>query len=123
MNGFWGFNDREDSQGLGVFARYGYADEKRNDIGSFWSAGVQYQGLPAGRDDDVLGVGFARGFFSNEASVTFPEGHESIVEAYYNAQLAHWAHVSPSVQYVAHPGGGQTGRDAVVVAVRAQIAF
>ena len=116
-------NGREDSQGLGVFARYGYADEKRNDISSFWSAGVQYQGLPAGRDDDVLAVGFARGFFSNEASITFPEGHESVVEAYYNAQLAPWAHVSPSVQYVAHPGGDSTVADAIVVGVRAQIAF
>jgi porin len=117
-------NDQpDDHQGLGAFLRYGYTDAKRNDLTQFWSAGFQYQGLLAGRDDDVLGLGFARGTFSPEASATFPDGYEAVLETYYNAQLTHWAHASPSVQYVAHPGGSGVSRDAVVVAVRAQIAF
>jgi carbohydrate-selective porin OprB len=49
--------------------------------------------------------------------------YEAVLETYYNAQLTHWAHVSPSVQYVANPGGSGVSRDAVVVAIRAQIAF
>ena len=61
-------SDSQDSQGLGAFLRYGYADSKRNDIADFWSIGFQYQGLIEGRDDDVLGVGFAKGVFSNKAS-------------------------------------------------------
>jgi len=114
---------REDSQGLGIFARYGYADQKRNDLSSFWSAGLQYQGLLPRRDEDVLAVGFARGFFSNEAAMTFPGGSESVLESYYSVQIAPWVTVSPSVQYIANPGGSSTVADAIVVGVRAQIAF
>lgn len=115
-------NDRpDDQQGLGAFFRYGYTDAKRNDLTQFWSAGLQYQGLWAQRDDDVLGIGLARGQFSDRAGSTFPAGHETVVETYYNAQLTNWAHISPSVQYIANPGG--SGHDALVVALRAQIAF
>jgi porin len=108
---------------LGIFARYGYADQKRNDLSSFWSAGLQYQGLLARRDEDVLAVGFARGFFSNEAAMTFPGGSESVLESYYSVQIAPWVTVSPSIQYLANPGGSSTVADAIVVGVRAQIAF
>ena len=117
-------NDRsDDPQGLGIFFRYGYTGARRNDLTQFWSAGVQYQGLLPGRDDDVLGVGFARGLFSDQAVATFPEGHESVVETYYNARLTNWAHVSPSVQYIAQPGGRGASHDAVVAGIRAPIAF
>jgi len=60
--------DPEDSQGLGGFFRYGYAPSEKNDITNFFSLGLQYQGLLDGRDEDVLGVGFAHGTFSNLAS-------------------------------------------------------
>ncbi len=112
----------EDSQGLGAFFRYGYASGKRNDITNFWSAGFQYQGLFEGRDNDVLGVGFARGFFSDRAAVTYPEDSESALEAYYSAQVTPWLSISPSAQYIANPGGGTAG-DAVVLGVRAQMLF
>ncbi|UCD51111.1 MAG: carbohydrate porin [Phycisphaerales bacterium] len=116
-------DDPEDSQGLGVFARYGYADEKRNDIGSFWSVGVQYQGLLDGRDDDVLGLGYAQSIFSDGADSTFTANHESVLELYYSAQIAPWIAVSPSIQYLANPGGDRDVSNAVVAGVRAQVAF
>jgi len=112
----------DDSQGLGTFFRYGYADDSRNDITSFWSLGFQYQGIVEGRDEDVLGAGFAQGTFSNAASTTFTEDYESVFELYYNVLVAPWVNVSPSIQYVANPGGGATA-DAVVVALRAQMMF
>jgi carbohydrate-selective porin OprB len=115
--------DPEDSQGLAVFVRYGYADSKRNDITNFWSVGFQYQGLIEDRDDDVLGVGFAQGIFSNEASTTYTDDHESALELYYSAQVTRWLDISPSVQYVSNPGGDKTVSDAVVLGVRAQIGF
>lgn len=116
-------DDPEDSQGLGVFGRYGYADAKRNDVGHFWSVGFQYQGLVEGRDDDVLGVGFAQGVFSDAASTTFTADHESVCELYYNAEIAPGIAVSPGIQYLTNPGGTADVSDALVVGVRAQIAF
>jgi porin len=115
-------NDQpDDQQGLGVFFRFGWTDAKHNDLRQFWSGGLQYQGLLPGRDEDVLGLGWAWGVFSDLATTTFPAGQESVTELYYNAQLTPWAHVSPSVQYIATPAG--SGRDALVVGVRAQIVF
>ena len=113
----------EDIQGLGTFFRYGYANSERNDIVNYWSLGFQYQGLIDGRDDDVLGVGYAQGVFSNKADTTFTDDYESVLEVYYNAQVTPWLSISPSVQYVANPGGDDTVSDAVVFGVRAQMTF
>lgn len=110
-----------DSQGLGVFGRYGWADSKVNELTDFWSAGLQYQGLFPQRDDDVLGLGFAHGTFSDEAG--FTEDYESAFELYYSAQLAPWLILGPDIQYVVNPGGNKTVDDALVVGVRLQIVF
>jgi len=111
----------EDSQGLGVFTRAGWANKKVNDITDFLSLGFQYQGLIEGRDDDVLGVGYAKGIFSTEAGYADP--FESVVEVYYNAQVAPWVAISPSVQFVDNPGGDNAVEDSVVFGLRAQSAF
>jgi len=116
-------SDPEDDQGLGAFFRYGYASGKRNDITNFWSFGFQYQGLLDGRDDDVLGVGFAQGIFSNSADTTYTDDHENAIELYYNAQVANWLNISPSVQYITNPGGNKTVSDAVVLGLRLQMTF
>ena len=96
---------------------------KRNDIADFYSFGFQYQGLLEGRDDDVVGVGFAQGIFSNSADTTYTDDYERAVELYYSAQLAPWLNISPAVQYIANPGGNKTVSDAVVLGVRVQMAF
>jgi porin len=113
----------EDSQGLAVFVRCGYASGRKNDIAGFWSVGFQYQGIVEGRDEDVLGAGLAQSIFSDSASGTYTEDHESAIELYYNIHMAPWASVSPSMQYIADPGGNETVDDAVVVGVRAQVVF
>jgi len=111
----------EDSQGLGVFTRAGWANKKVNDITDFLSLGFQYQGLIEGRDDDVLGLGYAKGIFSTEAG--YADAFESVVEVYYNAQVAPWVAVSPSVQFVDNPGGDNATEDSVVFGLRAQSTF
>jgi porin len=116
-------DDPEDSQGLGMFFRYGYTDANKNDITSFISVGFQYQGLLDGRDDDVLGVASAHGFFSDTANLSYPEDYESVLEVYYNAQVTPWFNLSPNIQYIANPGGVKTAKDAVVVGIRAHMAF
>ena len=115
--------DAEDSQGLGTFFRYGYAPSRRNDITKFYSIGFQYQGLIEGRDDDVLGVGFAKGIFSDKASTTYTNDYEDVVEVYYNMQVTPWLNISPSIQYVGNTAGDNATSDAVVLGIRAQMAF
>jgi porin len=115
--------DPQDAQGLGAFFRYGCADSKRNDIANFWSIGFQYQGLLEGRDDDVLGLGFAQGIFSNKASSTYTDDYENAFELYYSAAVTPWLNISPSIQYIANPGGNKNVSDAVVLGARIQMRF
>ena len=91
-------------------------------VNNFFSLGLQYQGLFDGRDDDVFGVGYGRGFFSNTAT-DYTKDYESVCEAYYNAQITPWFVFGPSIQYVANPGGSNTAKDALVFGVRAQVTF
>lgn len=116
-------HDPEGTQGLGSFFRYGYAPSRTNDITDFYSLGFQYQGLFQGRDDDVLGLGYARGVFSDRTDSTYTEDYESVTEAYYSAQVTKWMTLSPSVQYVTNPGGDSSVKDAVVVGLRALVTF
>ena len=113
----------EDTQGLGVFGRFGYANSDLNPIGNFWSLGFQYQGLVDDRDDDVLGVGFAQGIFSDRASTTYTDDYENAVELYYSAAVTPWLNISPSAQYIANPGGSKAVSDAVVLGLRVQMIF
>jgi porin len=116
-------SDREDSQGLGLFFRYGWAEERRNDITDFWSAGFQYQGLIDGRDEDVLGFAFGQGFFSDEAHESYTADYEGAFETYYSVRIAQWFVLSPSIQYIANPGGDRDVSDAVIVGGRVVVIF
>lgn len=116
-------SDFGDYQGLGAFFRYGYAPGRSNDVTQFYSFGVQYQGLFEGRDDDVLGVGYAHGVFSDGADAAYAEDYESVLEVYYRAQVSERIALSPSVQYVSNPGGQAMTGDAVVVGLRAVVGF
>ena len=116
-------SDPDDTQGLGAFFRYGLTHGRTNDIPQFVSIGVQYQGLLDGRDDDVLGIGYAHGRLTRRAAAFYPDKHESVLEAYYNARIAPWLHLTPSVQYVANPGASADAKDAVVLGLRAMMTF
>lgn len=116
-------DEPDDWQGLGTFLRYGYADGRRNDITNFWSFGFSYQGIFEGRDDDVLGFGYAHGTFSDSANATYTNDYEAAMEMFYNAAITEYLNISPSIQYVMNPGGNETVSDAVVLGVRVQFIF
>jgi len=110
-----------DSQGLGAFTRLGWADDRVNEVKFFGSAGLQYRGLIAGRDADVLGLGFAQGRLSDTTG--FSSSFERVAEVYYNAEIAPWLHVSPDLQWISNPGGDTDGGDAFVAGLRLQMDF
>jgi len=115
-------DDEDDSQGLGVFLRFGHADARLNEARMFWSVGLQYQGPIPSRDDDVLGFGYAYGRLSPDAG--FTTATESVFELYYNAQVTRWLSVTPDIQIVVNPGGDTELHDsAVVLGCRVQMAF
>jgi len=113
--------DPADRQGLGVFFRFGLTDERVNPIQKFWSTGCQYQGLVPGRDDDVLGVGMARGLTNRRAG--FTADNETGLAVYSAMAVAPWLTVSPHLQYLKNPGGMRESRDATVAGVRVLATF
>lgn len=118
----WRENDEEDDcRQLALFGRCGLADDELNEVNYFWSVGGQYQGLISSRKQDVLGCGIGIGHLSNDGG--FSASHETVVELYYNAQVAPWLNVTPSFQYVLNPGGDATVDDAAILAVRVQLSF
>jgi len=114
--------DAEDTQGLGLFARFGCADSDVNEINGFWSVGGQYRGPIPTRDDDVLALGVAQGILSRDAECG-RASQETVMEIYYSAAVCGWLTVSGHVQYVNNPGGTNDVDDAVVAGMRAQINF
>jgi len=113
--------DPDDEQGLGLFGRIGWADDKVSETKTAWSFGAQYRGLLPGRDADVVGLGMTQGRFSRQAA--YSGSFERVVEAYYSAELAPWLHVSPDFQWVANPGGDASAHDAAILGLRVQMDF
>ncbi|MBK9126885.1 MAG: carbohydrate porin [Phycisphaerales bacterium] len=113
-----------DDQGLGLFARYGYARGDVNEMEHFWSAGGQYLGLIPTRDSDVLGIGVAQAMLS--PGIRY-EGRradrETVLEVYYNIEIFPWLHITPDMQWIFNPGGEDGGREAVVLGFRVQMTF
>ncbi|AQQ09542.1 Outer membrane protein D1 [Sedimentisphaera cyanobacteriorum] len=114
--------DPDDSQGLGGFFRWGWADSEYNSVTNFFSFGVQAAGLIDTRDEDILGIGYSRGFFSDQASQTYLNDYESVMEWYYSFQFSSSFVLSPNLQYVSNPGG-QDVSDAFIMGLRMQLIY
>lgn len=114
--------DDSDTQGIGLYLQYGYADPDVSEIAHHVGTGLAWQGVVPGRDDDVLGLGVSHVLFSDNGA-GFGHDAETAVELFYKLQLTPWASVKPDVQYVRHPGGDAGVDDALVFTVRAVIDF
>jgi porin len=113
------------NEGLGLFARFGWADGKVNRASLFWSLGLHYLGLVPGRGDDVLGIGMyqLRGSSPYREYVDTRFGNETGLEVYYRAPLLPWLEVTPDFQYIADPGGHSSTEDAIILALRMRVSF
>jgi porin len=115
--------DEENTEGLGIFARYSYAHADANLIEHFWSFGGQYQGLIPRRDNDVLALGVGQGLLSKQSRLAGFDPHcETALETYYAIQLLPWLTLTPDMQWILRPGG-ENGRDAWVIGLRLQVTF
>ena len=113
--------EADDTQGLGLFARTGYAPGDSSEVEHFWSAGLHYQGLIPTREDDVAGIGFARGNLGAPMRREMPHDHESVVELYYSVALTGAAALTLDLQYVSHPGAAEDS--SLIPGLRLQLDF
>ena len=117
--------DPADSQGLGVFLRYGMAHGDVNLISHYWATGAEYTGLLPSRDADALGFGVTQSILSDQhrRNINELDDCETVYELYYAWKLTPWCTITPDVQYITEPGGLKSGRDALVGGLRLTISF
>lgn len=112
------------AQGLGLFARAGYADPDASRVAWFWSAGLHYQGPLPGRDADVLGLGVYQTIpsdaYREEVDPEFTE--ETGFELYYAVALFPWLVVTPDLQVILDPGGERRST-VLLCTLRLRLAF
>ena len=89
----------------GVFGRIGLADDNPNPIRWTAAAGVAGASPLPGREGDTFGVGYyylgVSDVLRRSARPLTPLGAEHGVEAYYNARVTPWCHITPDVQVIA----------------------
>jgi porin len=116
------YAEKEDpTQGFGMFARLGTADDKTNPFANFYSVGLGGRGMIERRDSDTWGLGYFYAQLSNEFGrpVERNFGDTQGMEVFYNVEVTRWLHVSPDFQYII-PGDRQVN-DTCVAGVRVKI--
>ncbi|MHC4124104.1 MAG: carbohydrate porin [Planctomycetota bacterium] len=92
----------DETQGFGLFGRYGFADDETSPIEAFYSIGLGGKGTFEGRDNDTWGIGYYYIRLSQElpsalnAIVEDPQGFE----VFYNIEVSPSVHITPDLQIV-----------------------
>ena len=114
-----------DDQGLGLFGRFAYRSPENNRMSRFWSGGLSYKGLIAGRDADVLGLGFSllRSSHLYRRRVDDFFDNETVYELYYAIQVTKWLVITPDIQYIDNPGADGDVGHVIVAGLRTRVSF
>jgi porin len=94
--------DSQSTQGLTPFAAVTFAPSDRNTFPWFFSAGLVYQGIIPGRDNDTAAFGLAYGKFSKYLR---GQHYEMVLEWTYEVAIAPWLTLQPDMQYIIKPSG------------------
>lgn len=93
--------EKDPSQGFGVFGRFGTADDETNPIENFYSIGLGGKGIFDGRDKDTFGVGYYYSVLSDKVpDLLHLFGDSQGFEVYYNIEVNPWLHIAPDFQII-----------------------
>jgi porin len=118
------YTEKEDeTQGFGVFARFGTADDKTNPIENFYSVGLGGKGPFDGRDNDTWGFGYFYVQLSDKLGRIIERefGDSQGYEIFYNIEVTPWLHITPDFQII-KPSNKNTDT-AYVAGMRTKIDF
>ncbi len=110
------------TQGVGVFGRLGFSDGEVNPVTAFYSVGIGGKGIVPTRDHDTFGVGYYYVDVSDDIPDLLNIGSEQGVEIFYNIEVTPWLHITPDLQIIMNPGGGDEDV-AVVYGIRAHMSL
>ena len=112
-----------------AFARAGWSDGRTTPFAGGFQVGVTGRGIVPTRPDSQLSIGVASADLStpyrraNPAGEPALAGSEGTVELTYRAQLLPFLTIQPDVQYVRRPGGLRDAEDAIILGLRAIVAW
>jgi porin len=94
-----------------------------NQIGGYAGGGLTFTAPFPSRAQDALGLAVAASrngshYERAQMAAGAPAAGETTMELTYLAQLGSWLSVQPDLQYVIHPGGTRSTRNAVVLGLR-----
>ena len=114
---------QDDGRGLFGFFQFGWANEHVSEVAAHVGEGLVWVGLMGKKNPDTAGLGVTTATLSQAPGAGFTEHAETSIEAFYACQLSDWLNVQPDVQYIVHPGGDATRRDALVGTLRLGFTF
>jgi porin len=110
------------TQGFGLFGGFGFTSGAWFPVTQTYTLGLGGKGLIHERPRDRYGLGYYLLNFSNDFPAIIDVNVEQGVELFYNIEVTPWCHITPDVQMIMHPGGGD--RDvALVYGLRMQVSF
>lgn len=124
------FSESDDnSQGLSAFFRFGFAENKINQVDFYFGGGFVYKGLIPGRNEDTIGLAFANAHLGKPykninviEGLTY-ENSEFNVELSYSSQITNWFRIQPDIQYVINPGMNPNLKNSFVFILRTEFSF
>ena len=117
--GFYFVGDQQITNKLSVFSQIGLSPRKTNLNNSYFSVGLNYNGLLKSRPADQLGVAVAYAGFNNAAIAS-----EMAIELTYKFEINKNIYLKPDIQYIINPAGtGAKLNDALVGFIRFGIDF
>ncbi len=117
-----GETDDDDTKGLFIFARYGYADDAIASLGNHVTGGLVLHGTFGGRDNDSTGVLVSFADMSDDPAATFAHD-ETAIECFYRISVTPFVTITPDFQYIVNPSGSASIDDAVVGGLRIKVSF
>lgn len=133
------YREKDKDDGASVFARVMGSPADRNLFDFYFDAGIAYQGLLPGRDQDTVGITGAYGHISPSvtrqdilgASAPLIRTYQSLIEATYQYVVVNGFTLQPDFQYIIHPGAngvadprdGRPLRNATVYGLRATVVY
>jgi porin len=119
------FTESDPAQGLGAFYQVGVTSESSFKMDRYYGLGFTYTGLLPCRDADLTSLGFAWGINGKKFrdSTEGAEYAEKVIELTHRTKINEWLSLQPDLQYVMNPGTDSTLDDALVVALRVQVAM
>ena len=112
-----------------AFARAGWSDGRTTPFAGGFQFGITGRGIVPARPESQLSIGVASADLSTPYRRANPVGEpaltgsEGMIELTYSDQIAPFLTLQPDVQYARRPGGLRDAEDAVVLGLRAIVAW